>query len=59
MKNNIKNWSTDRLIETLYWIRDRRNYCRACNIRAPLDDIQIENDIYAELDNRNMGVLKL
>lgn len=48
----MENWTTDRLLETLAWIKDRRGYCRACNRPAPYQDIKAESDIYIELERR-------
>ena len=48
----MKNWTTDKLIETLCWIKDRRDYCRACNKPVPCQDAQCEEAVCAELEQR-------
>ena len=49
----MENWKTDKLIETLYWIQDRRRYCLTCGKRPP-NDYATEAAIYAELTRRGV-----
>ena len=49
----MENWSTDKLIETLHWIQDRRRYCIACGKPFP-NDYAEETAIYDELCRREL-----
>lgn len=49
----MESWSTDKLVETLHWIQDRRNYCKACNKPAPNDNT-IQYAAMDELSRRGL-----
>ena len=49
----MENWSTDKLIETLHWIQDRRRYCIACG-KPFHNDYAEETAICAELCRREI-----
>lgn len=51
MKVDYSTYSTDKLIETVYHIIDRANYCKACQIKPfPEDDLirmACEQELYS------------
>lgn len=49
--HDLTGWSTDKLFETLHWIKDRRDYCRACDKRTP-NDYTLEDAVYREIRTR-------
>lgn len=52
----LKNWSSDQIIETAYWIINRRNYARKCGIPAPAGDGAFYDRLTAEAERR--GIVK-
>lgn len=56
-KNNLKNNTTDELLELFYWIKDRKAYCRACGIRC--NDIAMEYSVECELFLRGINVVEV
>lgn len=51
---DVSAWTTDRLIEYWYWIRDRRAYCTKSSKPWP-NDYALENAINEELGNREVN----
>lgn len=53
---DIQKLTSDQIIETAYWIIDRRNYARKCGIPAPAGDGLIYDRLMAEAERR--GIVK-
>ena len=53
----VKEMSTDKIIETLYWIEGRQRYRRACKIHdgaAYAEECRAEDEALRELQTRGV-----